>query len=135
MNIIISNHAPEEVCQVIKKFSPMQADVPGTLWINTDDNKNIAVIYATEREFVNAFGLLQSTIAKIKELTEYIYVVVETVDNAYGHQLLSLQELGCFTVTVDSPVYLYNLINFIANTKRRKEKVVHPPCRNLRMYT
>lgn len=132
MNTIISKYAPAEIYQVIKEFNPLQADVPGTLWINTDDGRNIAVIYAIERDFVSAFGLLQSTIATIRNITEYIYVVT---DCNYPHQLLSLQELGAFTSVIDSLEDLLKLIKFISNPKRRTEKVLHPPCRDLRMYT
>ncbi len=136
MNIIISKYAQPEIYQSIKSFSPMQADVPGTLWINTDDGKNIAVICANEKEIANALGLLQSTIATIKDITQYIYVVVQVTDSTYSHQLLSLQEMGAFTLTVDSFDDELDLaIKFIANPKRRKEKVVHPPQRDLRMYT
>ena len=136
MNIIISKYAHPEVYQSIRDFNPSVATVPGSFWIMTDDGTTIAVICATEKELINAFGLIQSTIAEIQSITEYVYVIIESIDASRENQILSLQELGAFVVTTyDVYNYLPTFIKFISNPKRRQEKVVQPPKRDLRMFT
>jgi len=135
MNIICSNYAQKSIYEAIKNHNPSQMDVPGSFWIMTDDGCAIAVICASEQEFVGGFALLQSTIVEIHAITPYIYVLIET-ENDYSNQILSLQELGAFVVTsADVESYISSFIKFISNPKRRQEKVVHPLRRSTRMYT
>lgn len=135
MNIITSSHAHQQIKSCLESLGSVESDVPGSFWIMTDDGCTIAVICAYEKEMAYSFSLLQSVVVEVQMITPYVYVIVES-ESAYANQVLSIQELGAFAITVpDMQEYIPSFIKFVSKPKRRQEKSILPPKRDLRMFT
>lgn len=137
MKIIVDTYAIQEVKSALRAFNPDIANLSsGTFWIRTEDEELIAVFVAKNN---NRLYELQSQLFEAQSLTRFIYLVIimEREDKANQLQLLSIQELGVFTLlSLSSNLSsdLNELIKFVSNPNRRKEKKLLPS-RNIRFFT
>jgi len=101
----------------------------GTFFVSTDDDASLAVLVTDDGEHLyNLYTQLNA----IQGITKHVYLVV--VGTGFPSQFLAIQEMGIFTVSLDSYDRLTGFIKFIAQPKRRQEKKLLP-ARNIRVFT
>lgn len=136
MHVLVHKNTPDAIKNALANLN-LEQDVLafGNVWVKTDDGVLIAVFVMNDKEFSYNFQSLQAQIVEAQALTKYIYVcIIDPQNNVKPHQLLAVQEMGAYTLTIDSINRLEKFIVFVADPKRRTDKKFLPS-RNTSLYT
>lgn len=132
MNLTLDINTPRDIADNIKDQVTDTADLGGfgTFFLKTDDNAMIGVLVTENHDRIYE---LYAQLSAMQGISTHVYLVVVGTPGMTS-QLLAVQEMGVFTVCLESYQRLGRFVKFIADPKRRTEKKILP-ARKVSVFT